>query len=513
MQATSPTYNPYPDARFSELEAAFKLIDTTAQADAVPFTAQIEAFSKPQQLIDDNENTSVKWASFETDGWPIDGSCKLWGDDLTPYQMGVWTLPSDNTAGWAVNPTITFTFSQAHSSAAFTVCFDDKMNWYPQEMIISAYDGSGTLIISATSQVSSVKQVVRMNTPYYRKVVIEFTKTRLPYQRVRVTEVIFGVVETYNRHNLSQASIKYQLTPDASSFPSAELNITFDNSEKYYNFVSPNSVYAFLEQTQPLDVRIGVGKDRVETEYINCGRFYFTSSGAEDGTLTARITAHDQAYQLDNRVYRGGSTGTWTVAQALTAVINSSGLHIDTIVPSHIALRTINRCIPKDTKHREAIRLIAQAARCMCYFNRFDQLVFAEPVIGSPIDCLDHNNMPQPAQVTVGERFNTIELTVRNSYANTETLFTSSNPGINETIQTRQVANPLAYEGQQVADWLLLMSQNRINYRLLERGNPAREIADTVKIYDNYGENKDAMVTGQSFIYDGALSAESVAWR
>ena len=53
------------------------------------------------------------------------------------------------------------------------------------------------------------------------------------------------------------------------------------------------------------------------------------------------------------------------------------------------------------------------------------------------------------------------------------------------------------------------MLKRRISYSVTERGNPAREIGDSVIVYDAYGGTRKAVVTKQSFNFDGGLSCDT----
>ena len=65
-------------------------------------------------------------------------------------------------------------------------------------------------------------------------------------------------------------------------------------------------------------------------EYINMGKFYFAKAEAQDGSMTARITP-DRLYQLDKSICGISTTGTWTVADAVAAVITFRAIYLTDI--------------------------------------------------------------------------------------------------------------------------------------------------------------------------------------
>jgi hypothetical protein len=507
MQSTSVTYAPYADSRQCDIRVSFRLIDNDAYSDATATATQYNTdVSQLTQTHDLVEGMGAKYATLETHGWPLDGTCDIMPDSVSGIQTGFWSVPSGADGTFETDPTLTFVFTSDHSSVGFTVIFDDKANRFPKTMTVTAYDSSDAELDSDTVTVTSARQVVDLPVENYRKIVISFSETREPYQRVRVSEVVFGVVQYFDNDNTSGATLLYGVSPAAENLPSNELTITFDNTDAKYNMVSPSSVFAYLQQGQSIAAELGIG-----LEYINMGKFYFAKAEAQDGSMTARITAYDRLYQLDKSICGIGTTGTWTVADAVAAVITDSGLLITTDIPAATGALTINKCIPTGTTHREALRLIAQAAMCTCYFDRDDVLIFAEVAAGTAVDTLDADNMHDYPQIEITDRINTVELTVRDEYAETENIYTAADVEPGETAQVWSVDNPLVYDGNTVAAWLLDMAQMRTKYKITERGNPAREIMDTATIYDAYGGHADAVIIKQDYVFDGGLTCNTEA--
>lgn len=503
MLNTSATFAPYTDARHCDIRVSFRLVDTDAATDATATAAQYNSTISQLTQTHDGTEGMVKYATLENNGWPLNGTCAILPDSISGIQTGYWSDLSGADGTFTANPTLTFSFTGDHSSIGFTVLFD----WiYPKTMTLVVYDALDAEIDRVTVTVTNQKCIVDLPVEDYRKIVLTFSETQEPYQRVRLSEVIFGIVQDFDKSNTTTATILYEVSPSSENLPTSELAITIDNTDYKYNLANPSGIYAYLQQGQPLYAELGVGG-----EYVNMGRFYFAKSEAQDGTMTAQITAYDRIYQLDKSICRIGTTGTWTVSAAVAAVIADSGLTITTSIPTAIGNLTINKCIPPNATHREALRLIAQAAMCSCYFDRDDVLIFKEIKSGTSADILNNDNMSVKAKITVSDRINTIELTVRDEYAETETIYTAADVGEGETAQVWSVDNPLG--NQATADWLLQVAQMRTKYTLAERGNPAREIADTATIYDAYGGHADAVIIKEAFSYNGGLFCETEAVR
>ena len=78
-------------------------------------------------------------------------------------------------------------------------------------------------------------------------------------------------------------------------------------------------------------------------------------------------------------------------------------------------------------------------------------------------------------------------------------------------VNVKSVTNPCVVDGQAVADWLLNIYKQRLNYDVKSRGNPALLLGDTITIYNAYDEPGKAVITNQKLSYNGGLSAQTEA--
>lgn len=488
------------------MRIVFELVDVDAAATALPAFCDSCSLTQLEQTHDGVLESSKKYATLERDFWRLDGSFPLPEEDLNGIQTGWWSGAISDSTGSILEPSVlTFSFPHNQSSVGFTVYFDGLANQFPTHFRVVTYDLNDEIVSSLDVENQAIKCIINLPSENYRRVEFQFQKTSEPYRRVRVCEVVFGIVQHFDRSNLTGGSLCYELSPISASLPSSELTITFDNSSCTYNLINPKGLYAYLQQAQPLDAYLGING-----EYVNMGRFYFTTAEAEDDSLTARITAHDRIFWLEKSIFRNGTSGQWTLAEAVIQILAACSLSIETVMPESIGSRLVGKAIPECTC-REALRLVSQAARCTCYIDRNDRLVFEEPEISSPIDTLDHDNMSSIAKIKVSERINVMELTVKDEYAQTEAVYRAEDIDTDEQEHIATYTNPAAIDGQAVSDWLLLMAQRRLTYTISERGNPAREIGDTAFIYDAYGENRPSLITKQAYIFDGGLSCDTRA--
>lgn len=497
------TYNPYSDERYISSEASFELIDVDAAISAATSGDSGLFFSKPEQTHDKITSMTNRVATLEPNEWVLDGGYTCISENIANNgEVGYWSeVLSDENGN--IDITREFTFEIPQDSRAFTVIFDDTTNDCASDFELTAYNSNGDVINTqiVTDNESSVV-IVDLAAENYTKIVAHFTKTNKPHRHLRICEVVFGYLKIFNDDEIVSVSLEFDSSIDSQNLPTKKLVLTIDNTDRRYNIISPTGIYKYLQKGQGLNISIFINGERV-----TMGRFYFESSKSNDNSMTAQITAYDRLYFLDDIECNIGTTGTWTVSQAVEAVITDSKLPITYEIPENIGNRNINKWIPQNTSIREALRLIAQAGMSVCYINRLDVLVFKEPGLGEYTDLLDNDRMSQYPDVSDTGLINSVEITSRNEYEeNSEEIkYTASNIQPDEDERLLSINNPLV-NSNEVANWILKMAGYRIQYDISERGNPEREIQDIINIYDVYGENKNAVVLTQKFDVDIGLT-------
>lgn len=511
MVETSATYNSYGDARRVELSFVFGVIAPDAAELAQPVSSAQSPVSQIAQTHDDVEQMSGKYTSLETNLFLLDGTMQLYPDDVTDLQTGWQSGPlSDDEGVFAAPPWLEFSFAENQDSYGFTLLFDDTQpDNYPSEVTATAYGADGTQLGTLTTRPDGALHIINLAVQDYRRVRFTFGKTSLPNRRVRVCGVRFGINYEYNRTNIERITVRQSVSPWCESLPSAEVEATVNNSGQLYNMINPDGLYAYLQDGQYMEWTVSI-----DGEKIDMGRQYFTSAQSEDGGLTASITFNDRLLVLDDMEFSGGANGTWTLSDAITALLTASGTGITATFDGTLGSTVIRKCIPQKTSIREAIRLCAQAAMCTCYMDRQNTLHFFTPAIGAPADEWTQDVQRGDAQVKVGQLYNVVQLTVGNEYVDAEdVVYTAENVAADDFERVYEVTNPLVSDGDAVAQWLLGWVQRRVTYEVTTRGNPALDLLDTVQIDDVYNVNGNALLTQLNYSYDGGLKCDAAAIR
>lgn len=510
MEDTSARWAPYVAERQVGAMIEFELIDVDA-AKVASAAASVEgvAFTDIAQTHDEITQNSLKIATLEDNLWCLDGSWQLPKKNGINGETGWWSEKVSGVWGsfsnsiWSSDgPLLTFTFSEPQSSDGFTIVFDTKANEVAAAFKIKTYSADGTLINTASVSGNS-ETIVIVDCPSlnYSKMTVEFTRTAKPYRRVRVTEVVFGYLQQFDKSKIVNMQVDFEGSMAMSNLASGKIAVTIDNSDKAYNVLNPEGVYKFLQDGQGINAAYSING-----ESVSMGRFYFDNATANDDALTATIVGYDKVYQLDQALCSISGSGSWTVAEAVAAVIADSGVELAIDIPSEIGQRTVGKAIPANSTHREVLRLIAQAGMTHIFINRLDVLTAKDYDISAAVDVLDGTNMTTWGEAKDTGRINTVTVTVSE-----DVVYTATNKTADEPLKVLAVTNPLA-TSQEVAEWILEMAGYRYEYSLKSMGNPAGDVGDCIEVANVYESREKAIAIRESYSYNGALRANIKAY-
>lgn len=501
MQGTSANYRPYVDEIRTDALIEFSLIDVDASKVASSSaSAPAMSFTQVRQTHDDITQNSMKLATLDRNLWKLDGSFSL-PNHIDNLETGYFSsILSDDKRN--IDLTITFNFDEYQSSNGFTLIFDTKAEEVASDFTVETSTG-GSYTITGNKRVQCV---VPLQSKNYNWVSIHFTKTAKPYRRVRLTEFVFGQQQQFFGDRIKDLRVTYEAGLYMEKMPANKIQFTIDNSDRSYNILNPTGIFAYLQEGQGINASI-----YINGESVSMGRFYFDSASANDDALTATVTGYDLLWRLDKSECNIGTTGTWTVQQAVEAIVADSGVELTINIPTELGARVVGKNIPKDTSHREALRMVAQAGMLTLYFNRIGELKAKVYDWNNPVDALSPRNMRGWGEAKANAMVNNVVVRVRNEYAGTEQEYIANDRIPGEPLQTLTVDIPLA-TSQAVADWVLACVKHRNIYNSPAQSNPARDIGDCISISNVYGYSDNTVIVKQDTVYDGSLLDTVVAY-
>lgn len=496
MQKVSESYSPFSSVREVGMIVRFYIVDPAAKGNCTVSATSTAQGTSPQNCVNDKETISGKYAGLELNRWALDGTIDIPNPSFAGQNAGWWSagVSGENTN---IEETLTFVFSAPVSTIGWSLLFDDRIGQYPAQITFTAYGSDGSEIASKTETITQTRQNVSLTASNYTKLLIKFEKTQLPYTRARLTQIDFGLTETYSSDNMASLQIVEDASVSCDAFPSRQISFSFDNSDHRYNILNPDGIFAVLQDGQKL-----LSKCLINSEEIDMGEFFFTSITAKDSGVTAQLVGNDEAILLDRATYESGSATACSLESAISSVLN--GYDINTVYDDEAKSRTVVPAIPRGTTRREAVRLLAQAAMCSVWFARNGDLHIAPLSSGPGSGSITADDLYNYDGVYVLEAVDCVELHVKSDYSSIDETITAGTGKNIKSVNNPCVA-PANY--QAVAAWLLAQYNRRKNYSVKNRCNPAFETGDTVKITDAFGQNDNVVQIGLTFSFNGSVSA------
>lgn len=359
-----------PKRNLGFLKVKFNIVDPETNPDLSSNSEEI--FSDLDNIKETTIPQSKNYATLEKNFWLLNDSQLIYGSEELE-QTYVSSYMSDKNCLFSDKACITLTSSVYLTTLGLTMVFDSIDKNYAKKLKVKAYRDS-TMIMDKDYTLSSYsdrlifadnEELVRWN-----KIEIYFIESSLPYRRIRVNQLLFGIMETYTDENLISAESKEKTTMINSELPTHTFKFTIDNMNKLFNPDNPQGWYRYILQQQPISYEWGYQLDDGTIEWILGGKMLLTGS-VEVGENQVSFSTTSLINYL-TKVYKKG-------------VYNSSGrslydLAVDVLEDSNIdssqynlwsGLKSIKTDAPlPKLEARQLLQIIATTGNCILFTNR-----------------------------------------------------------------------------------------------------------------------------------------------
>lgn len=359
-----------PKRNLGFLKVKFNIVDPKTNPDLSSNSEEI--FSDLDNIKETTISQSKNYATLEKNFWLLNDSQPIYGSEELE-QTYVSSYMSDKNCLFSDKACITLTSSVYLTTLGLTMVFDSIDKNYAKKLKVKAYRDS-TMIMDKDYTLSSYsdrlifadnEELVRWN-----KIEIYFIESSLPYRRIRVNQLLFGIMETYTDENLISAESKEKTTMINSELPTHTFKFTIDNINKLFNPDNPQGWYRYILQQQPISYEWGYQLDDGTIEWILGGKMLLTGS-VEVGENQVSFSTTSLINYL-TKVYKKG-------------VYNSSGrslydLAVDVLEDSNIdssqynlwsGLKSIKTDAPlPKLEARQLLQIIATTGNCILFTNR-----------------------------------------------------------------------------------------------------------------------------------------------
>lgn len=359
-----------PKRNLGFLKVKFNIVDPETNPDLSSNSEEI--FSDLDNIKETTIPQSKNYATLEKNFWLLNDSQPIYGSEELE-QTYVSSYMSDKNCLFSDKACITLTSSVYLTTLGLTMVFDSIDKNYAKKLKVKAYRDS-TMIMDKDYTLSSYsdrlifadnEELVRWN-----KIEMYFIESSLPYRRIRVNQLLFGIMETYTDENLISAESKEKTTMINSELPTHTFKFTIDNMNKLFNPDNPQGWYRYILQQQPISYEWGYQLDDGTIEWILGGKMLLTGS-VEVGENQVSFSTTSLINYL-TKVYKKG-------------VYNSSGrslydLAVDVLEDSNIDSSQYNlwsglKLIKTDAplpklEARQLLQIIATTGNCILFTNR-----------------------------------------------------------------------------------------------------------------------------------------------
>lgn len=359
-----------PKRNLGFLKVKFNIVDPETNPDLSSNSEEI--FSDLDNIKEATIPQSKNYATLEKNFWLLNDSQPIYGSEELE-QTYVSSYMSDKNCLFSDKACITLTSSVYLTTLGLTMVFDSIDKNYAKKLKVKAYRDS-TMIMDKDYTLSSYsdrlifadnEELIRWN-----KIEIYFIESSLPYRRIRVNQLLFGIMETYTDENLISAESKEKTTMINSELPTHTFKFTIDNMNKLFNPDNPQGWYRYILQQQPISYEWGYQLDDGTIEWILGGKMLLTGS-VEVGENQVSFSTTSLINYL-TKVYKKG-------------VYNSSGrslydLAVDVLEDSNIdssqynlwsGLKSIKTDAPlPKLEARQLLQIIATTGICILFTNR-----------------------------------------------------------------------------------------------------------------------------------------------
>ena len=372
----------------------FSIVDPDAIANATASDNGKMPFSQLPDITD-TRYVAARFGTMEPGVWLLDGTTMTLNtpeyDAEANHQGFVSNKLSDENMSLATNPVV-ITIDFANGYYAFrglSFKFDSIQQLWPHSIRIQGFI-DGTQNFDKTVEVDSYDFAYSSNVPlqgdFINKLVFTFDTERLPYHRLRIEDIILGIVKTLTVSDLVKTS--WTRTNDAMNtvMPDNRLQFTFYDPLKEYNPDNPEGVWEYLESGQDVMFEYGYELDDGSIEWIPGGRL-FTDGNATiaNGNSLPQVsfTAISRLQRLtvkyDEFIYSAAGKTFYDLADEILRWANVLDVNDN---PEYILDESMKNYVFKGVIEPEEVRnimqLFANVTMCTLGVDREGKIVFSK---------------------------------------------------------------------------------------------------------------------------------------
>lgn len=398
-----------PKRNLGFLKVNFDIVDPETNPDLSTNTEEI--FSNLNNIKEATIPQTKNYATLEKNFWLLNGSQPIYGSEELE-QTYISEFMSDENCQFEENACIILHSSVYLTTLGLSMIFDSINENYARKLNVKAYRDD-VLIMDKDYTLDSYKdrlifadneELVRWN-----RIEIYFVESSLPYRRIRVNQLLFGIMETYTDDNILSAESKEKTTMINSELPTHTFKFTIDNMNKLFNPDNPEGWYRYILQQQPISYEWGYELDDGTIEWILGGKMLLTGSvdvGENQVTFSTTTLINYLTKVYKKGVYNVNGRSLYDLA---VDVLSDNGIDSSqyNLWEGLKELKT-DAPLPK-LEARQLLQIISTTGNCIFYTDREDIINIQPFVYVLNTDGMDYDFITSKPVVNVqSELYNSI---------------------------------------------------------------------------------------------------------
>ena len=236
------------------------VIDLGIRQDATISGGEPVWYAIPIKDVDDKV-IDVNYATFETNGFPLDGSTNFLPEFGNVKTQGYVSKNISNAQGTFDNPEVFYVdFTKNHNLIGLSLDFA----WLPpKEFKVTGYRNNVEVMQKTFSDNTDMIVLAELLFEEIDQLKFEFIKTQFPFNRVRLNERILGIAYVYTDTDIISISENHRGSMITTELPTSSLSFVIDNKDNRFSLDKETLVTTFFEAGQNITVEYGLDVDGV----------------------------------------------------------------------------------------------------------------------------------------------------------------------------------------------------------------------------------------------------------
>ena len=252
--------------------------DESASGDATLTHNAGQMYYSDFNNVNSSDGQECSYATWEQDSFRGDGVQYLVPPSGGSYLRQGWisNTISKSDGTFSTNPYITITFSEPHSMVGLTMLFDPY--FVADSFTIKQYNNGTQIDSDSFSGNTDSMWTNALNIVDADKITITFTKA-LPYQRIHLQYILFGIGYTYDNSQLIDFSFVRANNPLSLSLPQNSLTFSLFNENGKFNVDKSDSLIRFLKDDQRVVATMWFDTTPVSDDLVGTRVYYDENTG------------------------------------------------------------------------------------------------------------------------------------------------------------------------------------------------------------------------------------------